>query len=102
MNFTALDARIRSFRAEMIAFTSELVAIPSENPPGHAYADCVRVIESRLPALGLPRENRDVRTRKRHPRSFRPGRRDERRRQRTTNVVLLRALRRGEGQLTRG
>jgi succinyl-diaminopimelate desuccinylase len=38
----------------MIDFTSELVAIASENPPGRAYPECVRAIESRLRALDLP------------------------------------------------
>src|SRR5262249_10109731 len=38
---------------EMIDFTSDLVAIASENPPGAAYRTCVRAIESRLHALGL-------------------------------------------------
>jgi acetylornithine deacetylase/succinyl-diaminopimelate desuccinylase family protein len=56
MTFTDLDACVRSFRDEMIAFTSELVAIASENPPGNAYPDCVRAIEFRLRALGLPCE----------------------------------------------
>ena len=56
MNFTALDACVRSLRAEMIDFTSELVAIASENPPGNAYPECVRAISSRLRALGLPSE----------------------------------------------
>lgn len=56
MNFTDLDARVRSYRTEMIAFTAELVAIASENPPGHAYPACVRAIESRLRALDLPCE----------------------------------------------
>lgn len=56
MNFNDLDACVRSLRDEMIAFTSELVAIASENPPGNAYPECVRLIESRLRALGLPCE----------------------------------------------
>jgi acetylornithine deacetylase/succinyl-diaminopimelate desuccinylase-like protein len=43
-------------RDEMIEFTKELVAIASENPPGNAYPDCVRVIASRLGALDLPCE----------------------------------------------
>jgi succinyl-diaminopimelate desuccinylase len=54
MNFTDLDECVRSLRPEMVDFTSELVAIASENPPGLAYADCVRAIESRLRALDLP------------------------------------------------
>ena len=56
MNFVELDACVRSLRNEMIDFTSELVAIASENPPGNAYPDCVRAIESRLAALDLPCE----------------------------------------------
>lgn len=51
---TDLDASVRSLRGEMIDFTSELVAIPSENPPGAAYAECARAIQSRLRALDLP------------------------------------------------
>lgn len=51
-----LDACVGGLRDEMIAFTSELVAVGSENPPGSAYPECVRVIESRLRALGLPCE----------------------------------------------
>lgn len=54
MNFPDLDACVRSLRNEMIEFTSELVAIASENPPGTAYPDCVRAIESKLRALDLP------------------------------------------------
>lgn len=37
----------------MIDFTSELVGIASENPPGSGYPECVRTIESRLRSLGL-------------------------------------------------
>ena len=55
-NFSDLDACVRGLRAEMIDFTSELVAIASENPPGNAYPECVRAIASRLRALGLPCE----------------------------------------------
>lgn len=56
MNYEALDTCVRGLRNEMIDFTSELVAIASENPPGNAYPECVRAIESRLRALGLPCE----------------------------------------------
>src|SRR5262245_22782727 len=51
-----IDACVRGLRSEMIDFTSELVAIASENPPGAEYPACVRAIESRLRALGLPSE----------------------------------------------
>jgi succinyl-diaminopimelate desuccinylase len=54
MNFAALDQCVRGLRNEMIDFTSELVGIASENPPGSAYPECVRAIDARLRALGLP------------------------------------------------
>jgi succinyl-diaminopimelate desuccinylase len=49
---------------EMVAFTRDLVRVPTINPPGARYADCARVIATRLsdlgyavdelPAVGLP------------------------------------------------
>ncbi len=56
MSLADLDACVRSLRTEMIEFTSELVAIASENPPGNAYPECARAIASRLRALDLPCE----------------------------------------------
>jgi succinyl-diaminopimelate desuccinylase len=54
--FQDLDACVRGLRDEMVDFTKELVAVASENPPGAAYPECVRVITSRLRALDLPCE----------------------------------------------
>jgi len=59
--FADLDTCVRGLRDEMIAFTSELVAVASENPPGAAYPECVRFIETRLAALGLPSERVEYR-----------------------------------------
>jgi acetylornithine deacetylase/succinyl-diaminopimelate desuccinylase family protein len=56
MNFDAIDACIRTLRADMIDFTKDLVAIPTENPPGLEYPSCVALIASKLRALGLPSE----------------------------------------------
>jgi succinyl-diaminopimelate desuccinylase len=56
MNYAALDACVRELRREMIDFMTELVAIPSENPPGAAYPECVHAIQSRLRALDMPCE----------------------------------------------
>lgn len=56
MNYGALDACVRWFRGDMIDFTSELVAIGSENPPGARYPECVQAIASRLRALDMPCE----------------------------------------------
>src|SRR5262249_54971161 len=60
-----IDACVRDLRGEMIDFTSELVAIASENPPGAEYRACVRAIESRLHALGLACERIPYRAAKR-------------------------------------
>lgn len=54
MDYPQLDVCVRGLRNEMVDFTSELVGIASENPPGNAYPECVRAIESRLRALDLP------------------------------------------------
>jgi succinyl-diaminopimelate desuccinylase len=56
MDFEALDACVRDLRREMIDFTTELVAIASENPPGAGYPECVGAIQSRLSALDMPSE----------------------------------------------
>jgi succinyl-diaminopimelate desuccinylase len=64
MNHQELDASVRGLRNEMVDFTSELVGIASENPPGNAYPECVRAIESRLRALDLPCEVVKYRPRK--------------------------------------
>jgi succinyl-diaminopimelate desuccinylase len=58
--------------AEMVAFTSELIRIPTVNPPGDAYEHCARVIGQRLEAFGFDveyfaAENRPEHTRE-HPR----------------------------------
>jgi acetylornithine deacetylase/succinyl-diaminopimelate desuccinylase-like protein len=51
-----LDGCARELGDEMIEFTRQLVAVASENPPGSAYPECLRVIASRLRALGMPCE----------------------------------------------
>jgi succinyl-diaminopimelate desuccinylase len=42
-----LDA-VEGLAAEVVDFTSELVRIPTVNPPGEFYADCARAIGARL------------------------------------------------------
>ena len=64
MDYEELDTCVRGLRNEMIDFTSELVGIASENPPGSMYAECVRAIEARLRAVGLPSEVVKYRPRK--------------------------------------
>ena len=38
---------------EIVAFTADLIRIPTVNPPGEAYADCARFIGERLDACGF-------------------------------------------------
>jgi succinyl-diaminopimelate desuccinylase len=40
-------------RSEMLDFTRELIAIPTENPPGNNYARCAEVIAQKLREIGL-------------------------------------------------
>jgi succinyl-diaminopimelate desuccinylase len=49
---TVLQA-IDDLRPEMIEFTRQLIAIPTENPPGNQYERCARVILEKLNELGL-------------------------------------------------
>ncbi len=49
----ALLESVRAHREAMIEFTSELVAIPTENPPGNAYRDAAQLICRRLAELGF-------------------------------------------------
>jgi succinyl-diaminopimelate desuccinylase len=43
----------RGRKEEMAAFLAELVAIPTENPPGKHYQDCADFLETRLRQLRL-------------------------------------------------
>jgi succinyl-diaminopimelate desuccinylase len=63
---------IDGLRDEVTAFTSELIRIPTVNPPGDAYEDCARFLGRRLAAIGFeveyhPAEGRPEHTRT-HPR----------------------------------
>jgi succinyl-diaminopimelate desuccinylase len=49
----ALLESVRAHRERMIEFTRELVAIPTENPPGNSYRDAVQLISGRLSELGF-------------------------------------------------
>src|SRR5437016_1178177 len=51
-SMSVLEA-VDASRSEMIGFTRELVAIPSENPPGAEYARCAEVIAQKLKEIGL-------------------------------------------------
>jgi len=47
-------------RDAIVEFTSDLVAIASENPPRRNYATCVQRIRKELDALGLPHQSYDA------------------------------------------
>src|SRR4029450_2326912 len=38
---------------EIVGFTSELIRVPTVNPPGEHYADCARIIGEHLEACGF-------------------------------------------------
>jgi succinyl-diaminopimelate desuccinylase len=44
---------VDALQSEMVDFTRELVAIPSENPPGNEYARCAGAIAQKLSDLGF-------------------------------------------------
>jgi acetylornithine deacetylase/succinyl-diaminopimelate desuccinylase family protein len=49
----AILSSLRRREEEMAAFLAELVAIPTENPPGTAYRACSDLLESRIGQLNL-------------------------------------------------
>ena len=49
----ALISWLRGRSQDMAAFLAELVAIPTENPPGKNYRACAELLESRIRQLGL-------------------------------------------------
>jgi succinyl-diaminopimelate desuccinylase len=50
---SALVEWLRKREDEMAAFLAELVAIPTENPPGRNYRRCAELLEKRLRQAGL-------------------------------------------------
>ena len=46
-------AQVEAAREEIVAFTAELIRVPTVNPPGEAYRDCAELIGRRLRAAGL-------------------------------------------------
>ncbi len=44
---------LSSYAEEMIDFSSRMIAIPTENPPGRAYPACVEIIAKQLDRVGL-------------------------------------------------
>jgi succinyl-diaminopimelate desuccinylase len=54
---------LREREDEMASLLAELVAIPTENPPGKNYAPCVDLLEKRLTECGLECERVEARNR---------------------------------------
>lgn len=54
---------------EIVAFTSDLIRVPTVNPPGEAYEDCARLIGDRLAACGFEVEYHAAEGRPEHTRA---------------------------------
>ena len=65
---TVLQQAISEHREAILDFTQDLVRIPSENPPGAAYRECIARVEQELDQLGLPHERVEVPGFPEHPR----------------------------------
>lgn len=52
MNVALLKA-VKEYREQMVALTEQLVAIPTENPPGNCYSGAVRLLRGHLEQLGF-------------------------------------------------
>ncbi|UCD19321.1 MAG: ArgE/DapE family deacylase [candidate division WOR-3 bacterium] len=48
-----IERCVRSMRGDILSFTRDLVAIPTENPPGSHYRQCVELISKKLVAMEL-------------------------------------------------
>ena len=46
-------AEVEAARDEIVAFTAEMIRIPTVNPPGERYRECAELIGRRLEAAGL-------------------------------------------------
>ncbi len=57
---TAIVDRVGAHRADILDLTRELVAIPTENPPGRAYVPCCDLLAAKLADLGIAHRVVDV------------------------------------------
>ena len=51
-----LEQALAEHREAILDFTRDLIRIPSENPPGAAYGECLARVEQELDRLGLPHQ----------------------------------------------
>lgn len=63
-----LDA-VDAAAGELVAFTSDLIKVPTVNPPGEAYEECARLIGGRLAACGFEVEYHAAEGRPEHTRA---------------------------------
>src|SRR5262245_42908413 len=49
----ALRRHVRSHREELARFVADLIAIPTENPPGDSTRECLDVVARHLAGLGF-------------------------------------------------
>ncbi len=56
MDTAPICASIAAHREAMLRFTRDLVAIPTENPPGHCYPEALARIRAELDAVALSHE----------------------------------------------
>ncbi|HEY3884121.1 MAG TPA: acetylornithine deacetylase/succinyl-diaminopimelate desuccinylase family protein [Vicinamibacterales bacterium] len=70
---SAIDRVLRSVEAltaEAVAFTSDLIRIPTVNPPGELYEDCAQFIGATLDACGFVVEYHPAEGRPEHTRAY--------------------------------
>jgi succinyl-diaminopimelate desuccinylase len=60
---------VEGLREELVAFTADLIRIPTVNPPGEAYEDCARFIGHRLRTCGFDVEYHVAEGRPEHTKS---------------------------------
>ena len=59
-------AEVEAARDEIVAFTAEMIRIPTVNPPGACYRECAELIGRRLRATGLAVEDLEAEGRPEH------------------------------------
>jgi succinyl-diaminopimelate desuccinylase len=64
-----VGAAVEELADEVVDFTSELVRIPTVNPPGEHYEDCARAIGARLERFGFAVEYHEAEGRPEHTRA---------------------------------
>jgi succinyl-diaminopimelate desuccinylase len=62
-------AAVDDLAGELVSFTSELIRVPTVNPPGESYEDCARVIGDRLARGGFEVEYHRAEGRPEHTRA---------------------------------